>query len=35
MDYPQVILEKGVTHMDPIKIAGIDKWPVPKNVTEV
>jgi len=35
MDYLGVILEKGVTRMDPVKIAGIDKWPVPKNVTEV
>src|SRR6266702_3459838 len=28
---------KGVTHMDPVKIAGIgiNTWPVPKNVTEV
>ena len=35
MDYLGVILEKGVTRMDPVKIAGIDMWPVPKNVTEV
>ena len=35
MDYLGVILEKGVTHMDPAKIAGIDTWPVPKNATEV
>ena len=35
MDYLGVILEKGVTCMDPVKIAGIDKWPIPKNVTEV
>ncbi len=35
MDYLGVILEKGVTRMDPVKIAGIDKWPVPKTVTEV
>ena len=35
MDYLGVILEKGVTRMDPVKIAGIDTWPVPKNVTEV
>ena len=35
MDYLGVILEKGVTHMDPAKIAGVDTWPVPKNVTEV
>ncbi len=35
MDYLGVILEKGVTRMDPIKIAGVDTWPIPKNVTEV
>ncbi len=35
MDYLGVILEKGVTCMDPVKTAGIDKWPMPKNVTEV
>ncbi len=35
MDYLGVILEKGVTRMDPVKIAGIDTWPVPKNATEV
>ncbi len=35
MDYLGVILEKGVTRMDPAKIAGVDTWPVPKNTTEV
>jgi len=35
MDYLGVILEKGVTRMDPAKIAGVDTWPVPKTVTEV
>jgi len=35
MDYLGVILEKGVTHMDLVKIVGIDKWPTPMNVTEV
>ncbi len=35
MDYLGVILEKGVTCMDPAKIAGVDKWPVPKMATEV
>jgi len=35
MDYLGVILEKGVTRMDPAKIAGADTWPVPKNATEV
>ncbi len=35
MDYLGVILEKGVTRMDPVKIAGVDTWPTPTNVTEV
>ena len=35
MDYLGVILEKGVTCMDPAKIAGVDAWLVPKNATEV
>ncbi len=33
MDYLGVILEKGVTQMDPAKIAGVDMWPVPKNAS--
>ncbi len=35
MDYLGVILEKGVTRMDPAKIAGVDTWPIPKTVMEV
>jgi len=35
MDYLGVILEKGVTCMDLVKIAGVNAWPTPKNVTEV
>ncbi len=35
MDYLGVILEKGVTHMDPVKIAGINNWPTPKNLTQL
>ncbi len=35
MDYLGVILEKGVTRMDPAKIVGVDMWPVPKTMTEV
>ncbi len=35
MDYLGVILEKGVTRMDPAKITGVDMWPVPKTTTEV
>ena len=29
IDYLRVILEEGVTRMDPIKITGIRKWPTP------
>ncbi len=35
MDYLGVILEKGVTHMDLVKINRVNTWPTPKNVTEV
>ncbi len=35
MDYLGVILEKGVTRMDPAKTVGVDTWPVPQNATEV
>ncbi len=35
MDYLGVILEKGVTRMDPAKIAGVDTWPVPKNAMDI
>jgi len=35
MDYLGVILEKGVTCMDPVKIAGINMWLTPTNVMEV
>ncbi len=35
MDYLGVILEKGVTRMDPAKIAGVNAWPIPKTATEV
>src|ERR1700761_514890 len=35
IDYLGVILEKGVTHMDPVKVAGIRDWPTPKTVRDV
>jgi hypothetical protein len=35
IDYLGVILEKGVTRMDPIKISGIKDWPTPKTVKDV
>jgi len=35
MDYLGVILEKGVTRMDLVKIAGIKNWPTPKTLTQL
>jgi hypothetical protein len=35
IDYLGVILEKGVTHMDPVKISGIKDWPMPTSVKDV
>jgi hypothetical protein len=35
IDYLGVILEKGVTRMDLVKISGITDWPTPKSVKEV
>jgi hypothetical protein len=35
IDYLGVILEKGVTRMDPVKITGIKDWPAPKTVKDV
>jgi len=35
MDYLGVILEKGVTRMDLVKIVGVNNWPTPTNVTKV
>ncbi len=35
VDYLGVILEKGVTCMDPVKISGIADWPIPKTVKDV
>jgi len=35
IDYLGVILEKGVTRMDPIKISGIADWPIPTTVKDV
>jgi len=35
MDYLGVILEKGVTHMDPVKIVGIKNWLTPKTLTQL
>jgi hypothetical protein len=35
IDYLGLILEKGVTCMDPVKISGINNWPTPKTVRDV
>jgi hypothetical protein len=35
IDYLGVILEKGVTHMDPVKISGIKDWPTPKTIKDI
>ena len=35
IDYLGVILEKGVTRMDPVKIAGIKDWPMPVKVKDI
>jgi hypothetical protein len=35
INYLGVILEKGVTHMDPVKTASIKNWPAPKTVKDV
>ena len=35
VNYLGVILEKGVTHMDPVKISGIKDWPTPTKVRDV
>ena len=35
IDYLGVILENGVTCMDPIKISGIKEWPTPTKVKDV
>jgi hypothetical protein len=35
IDYLGLILEKGVTCMDPVKISGIKDWPTPKTVKDV
>ena len=35
IDYLGVILEKGVTCMDPVKVAGVHSWPTPKSVKDV
>ena len=35
IDYLGVILEKGVTRMDPAKIASIKNWPTLKTVKDV
>ena len=35
IDYLGLILEKGVTHMDPTKVEGIKNWPRPAKVKDI
>jgi hypothetical protein len=35
IDYLGVIIEKGMTRMDPVKIASIKNWPIPTKVKDV
>jgi hypothetical protein len=35
IDYLGLVLEKGTTKMDPVKLAGIRDWPTPKTVKDV
>jgi hypothetical protein len=35
VDYLGLILEKGVTRMDPAKIAGVASWPIPTTVKQI
>ena len=35
VDYLGLILEKGVTRMDPAKVAGVKDWPTPTTVKQV
>ena len=35
VDYLGLILEEGVTCMDPAKVAGIATWPTPTSVKQV
>jgi hypothetical protein len=35
IDYLGVIIEKGMTRMDPIKIVGIKNWPIPTKVKDI
>jgi hypothetical protein len=35
IDYLRLTLEKGLTKMDPVKVAGIHNWPMPKTVKDI
>ena len=35
INYLGLILEKGVTHVDPTKVEGIENWPTPRKVKDV
>jgi hypothetical protein len=35
VDYLGLILERGITHMDPAKVKGVANWPTPSSVKQV
>ena len=35
VEYLSLILSEGCIEMDPVKIAGVKEWPIPKSVTKV
>ena len=35
MDYLGIIIEKGMTRMDPVKVEGIRNWPRPTKVKDI
>src|SRR6266481_8279703 len=35
VEYLGLVLSEGHVGIDPVKIAGVEEWPTPKNVTEV
>ena len=35
VEYLGLILSQGQVAMDPVKVSGVQDWPIPRNVTEV
>ena len=35
VEYLGLILSQGQVTMDPVKVSGVQDWPIPRNVTEV